>query len=113
SSGLDPFAWRIMMEEIRTFMDVNAERTVLVATHIMDEVRRLADVIIFLYKGRIVGIYEKDQLMDDWKTIWVSAAIDDLKNIPGVVAIEEARSIGGSAKLVTSDARGTDAELKR
>jgi len=110
SSGLDPFAWRIMMEEIRSFMDAG-DRTVFVATHIMEEVRRLADLIVFLYNGRIVGVYEKDRLMDDWKTMWIDEAADRARELPGVVAAEEGRS-GGSARIVTNDARRTEAELR-
>ncbi|HZG55750.1 ABC transporter ATP-binding protein [Paenibacillus sp.] len=109
SSGLDPFAWRIMMEEIHGFMD-GRDRAVVVATHIMEEVRRLADLIVFLYNGRIVGVYEKDQLLDDWKTIWTSDPADAVRQLPGVVAAEKVR--GGGARLVTSDARRTEAALR-
>ncbi|TLS51238.1 ABC transporter ATP-binding protein [Paenibacillus antri] len=111
SSGLDPFAWRIMMDEIRTFMD-GGDRTVFVATHIMEEVRRLADLIVFLYKGRIVGVYEKDRLMDDWKTMWIGDGADRVRTLPGVVAVEEGRGAGGGTRFVTSDARRAEAELR-
>ncbi len=110
SSGLDPFAWRIMMEEIRDYMDAG-DRTVFIATHIMEEVRRLADMIVFLYKGRIVGVYEKDRLMDDWKTMWVAEHAERLRELPGVAAVEEGRA-GGATKLVASDARRVEAELR-
>lgn len=109
SSGLDPFAWRIMMEEIRKFMD-EGERTAIIATHVMEEVRRLADVIVFLHGGRVLGVYEKDQLLDDWKTIWVSAPPEAVRNLPGVVALDAAGA--GTARLITRDARRTEAALR-
>jgi len=109
SSGLDPFAWRIMMEEIRRYMD-GGERTAIVATHVMEEVRRLADIIVFLYDGRILGVYEKDRLLEDWKTIWAVLPADEALLLPGVVAAE--RADGGAARIVTRDARRTESALR-
>lgn len=110
SSGLDPFAWRIMLEEIRRFMDTG-ERTTLIATHVMEEVRRLADLIVFLHRGRIVGVYEKDQLLEDWKTMWLNAPASSVRELPGVILAEDALG-GGRARVVTSDARRTEAGLR-
>jgi ABC-2 type transport system ATP-binding protein len=72
SAGLDPFAWKLMLEELGRYME-RGDRTLVIATHITEEVRRLADYILFLYRGRILGLYEKDTLFDRWKTIVVQA----------------------------------------
>jgi ABC-2 type transport system ATP-binding protein len=92
SSGLDPFAWRLLLEEISRYMQ-RGQRTVFMATHIMDEVRRLADYVVFLYHGKLLGFYEKDALIDGWKTIWVDRLPLDAVQIKGVVAIEHEQSI--------------------
>jgi len=109
SSGLDPFAWRIMMDEIQTFMQ-KGDRTAIIATHMMEEVRRLADLIVFMYDGRIVGIYEKDRLLEDWKTMWVRASADVLQGAAGVVFAEAGHD--GVTRLITNDAKATEAELR-
>lgn len=70
SSGLDPFAWQTMLDELRRYMETG-ERTLILATHMIDEVRRLADYILFMYRGRILGLYEKDALLDGWRTLAV------------------------------------------
>lgn len=109
SSGLDPFAWRIMMEEIQHYMS-EGDRTVLIATHVMEEVRRYADLIVFLHKGTIVGVYEKDRLLDDWKTMWVQAAAAQLAGIAGIRGMEEGRD--GLSRIVTNEAKRTEQELR-
>ncbi|CAM3682539.1 ABC transporter ATP-binding protein [Cohnella lubricantis] len=88
SSGLDPFAWQTMLAELRRFME-QGDRTIVIASHIPDEVKRLADYILFLHRGRPLGFYEKDALFDSWRTIVLSAqegasAESDLKRVPGV-----------------------------
>jgi len=68
SSGLDPFAWKTMLEEFRKYMEPG-DRTLVLATHILEEIKRLADYILFVYRGKVLGLYEKDRLLDDWRTI--------------------------------------------
>jgi len=96
SSGLDPLAWKKMIEQLQLYMEPG-DRTLILATHIMEEIRRLADYILFLYRGRILGIYEKDRLLDDWRTIIVqqSPAVGNskqelLQRTPGLQGITEA-----------------------
>ncbi|QGQ98844.1 ABC transporter ATP-binding protein [Paenibacillus psychroresistens] len=107
SSGLDPFAWRLMMEEMAHYMEAG-HRTVFMATHIMDEVRRLADYVVFLYHGKLLGFYEKDALLDGWKTIWVDRLPAASANIKGIVAVEQDSSI----KLISDSAQETLHSLK-
>jgi len=88
SSGLDPFAWKTMLDELQRFME-QGDRTLIIASHIADEVRRLADCILFLHRGKALGFYEKDQLFDSWRSITISpedesAAAASLKRAPGL-----------------------------
>jgi ABC-2 type transport system ATP-binding protein len=106
SSGLDPFAWRLMLEEVTRFMD-QGQRTIFMATHIMEEVRRLADYVVFLYQGKLLGYYEKDALLDGWKTIWVDRLPNNAKSMKGIVAVEQDQSI----KLISESPQETLAAL--
>lgn len=106
SSGLDPFAWRLMLEEVTRHME-EGQRTIFMATHIMDEVRRLADYVVFLYHGKLLGYYEKDALLDGWKTIWVDRLPDNAKSLKGIVAVEQDQSI----KLISESPQETVAVL--
>ncbi|WP_027085981.1 ATP-binding cassette domain-containing protein [Cohnella panacarvi] len=95
SSGLDPFAWRMMLDELQRYMD-SGERTLVIATHITEEVRRLADYILFLDRGRYLGLYERDRLLDGWRTLLVqhvgggSGSESALRRTPGLQGLTEA-----------------------
>ncbi|NQX48755.1 ABC transporter ATP-binding protein [Paenibacillus tritici] len=70
SSGLDPFAWKIMIETLQRYMDEH-EATIIISTHIVEEVRRLADYIVLMHQGQLLGMTEKDSLFGSWSEIWV------------------------------------------
>ncbi|MEK4192034.1 ABC transporter ATP-binding protein [Paenibacillus sp. FSL L8-0323] len=76
SSGLDPFAWKIMIETLRKYMDEN-NATIIISTHIVDEVRRLADYIVLMHRGELLGMAEKDSLFGAWTEVWVNAADEE------------------------------------
>jgi ABC-2 type transport system ATP-binding protein len=107
SSGLDPFAWRQMLDELHDFVKQDG-KAVLMATHIMDEVKRLADYVVFLYNGRQIGQFEKDALLDEWRLFWVQGAPARLGSLPGVVAVQE----GSPTQLLTRSPVETEAALK-
>ena len=101
TAGLDPFARREMLEDISHFMrdgahDDGDRRTVVFATHVMGEVRRIADYVAFLVDGEYLGLYEKDALLERWKTLWVDREPEG--DIPGVVEVE-----GESPTRIVSD----------
>ncbi|MBJ6360160.1 ATP-binding cassette domain-containing protein [Paenibacillus sp. GCM10012307] len=62
------------------------ERTVLMTTHAIEDIRQFADQILLLKNGRIEGPLEKDRLIQSWRRVWLSAdKLPDLSVIPGVV----------------------------
>lgn len=90
SSGLDPLAWKTMIDLLHRHMD-QGDRTILMTSHIIDEVKRLADFIVFMAQGRVLGFYEKDELFSSWFTYYVSGeGIDarDLADMPGQNGVE-------------------------
>ncbi|XID92600.1 ATP-binding cassette domain-containing protein [Paenibacillaceae bacterium WGS1546] len=95
SSGLDPFAWKTMLEEFRRYMEPG-DRTLILATHILEEIKRLADYILFIYRGKMLGLFEKDRLLDDWRTIVAQsspgspAGSEPLARAPGFQGVAEA-----------------------
>ena len=105
SSGLDPIAWKTMIDVIHRYME-RGDRTVLMASHIVDEVKRLADYIVFIIQGKVVGMYEKDTLLESWYVLYLDIGdqqLVDWKIIPG---FQSAESTGGSMfKVVTSEAQ--------
>lgn len=76
SSGLDPFAWKTMISTLRSYMD-KYNATVVISTHIVEEVRRLADYIVLMHQGRLLGMAEKDSLFGSWNEVWVNSADEE------------------------------------
>ncbi|MBW5445537.1 ATP-binding cassette domain-containing protein [Cohnella sp. CFH 77786] len=94
SSGLDPFIWKIWMEELQSYLE-NGDKTLLLATHVTEEVKRLADNVLFLHQGRCLGLYEKDLLFDAWRSLLVretspGADAGKLRGVPGFCQMESA-----------------------
>ncbi|CAM4310326.1 ABC transporter ATP-binding protein [Paenibacillus phoenicis] len=81
SSGLDPFAWKGMIDELRDFM-AGEDMTILIATHIVEEVKRLADYIALIHQGQVLGMAEKDQLFSSWKEIWIRSSDCSPSDLP-------------------------------
>jgi ABC-2 type transport system ATP-binding protein len=104
SAGIDPFARREMMDEISSYMKEDG-RTVLMATHSMDEVRRLCDYIVLIHDGTYIGMYEKDLLLEQWRTLWIDR--EPPASVSGVVRIDP----GTPVRIVTNNPVETEQEL--
>src|SRR5690606_10608755 len=104
SSGLDPLAWRSMIDLLHRYME-RGDRTILIATHIVEEVKRLADYIVFMVHGKVLGMYEKDELMTGWRQYYFTGTYGELSGklsgMPGLNGLEDA---GGVVRAVTSKA---------
>lgn len=87
SSGLDPFSWKQMLTELQLYMQ-QGDTTIIIATHIIDEIKKLADYIILMQKGQTLGMAEKDLLLDSWREIWYEGEIKPA-HLPGVLEWSE------------------------
>ncbi|MGF7046995.1 ABC-2 type transport system ATP-binding protein [Paenibacillus sp. DS2015] len=109
SSGLDPFAWKMMMDVLKDYM-MQGDTTILLSTHIVEEVRRLADYILLMHQGQVYGMLEKDSLMDNWKEIWVSSDADLVEDLPGV--IEWHQESKGVLRMITTECLNVERALQ-
>jgi ABC-2 type transport system ATP-binding protein len=111
TAGVDPLARRAMLEEISRAVgnDDDGGRSVLFATHAVEEVRRLADYVVFMADGRFLGLHEKDALLENWKAIWVERAPKDPAEVPGLASI----SGDAPARLVSRSPKETREALDR
>ena len=64
-------------------------RTIVFATHVIEEVRRVADYAVFHFDGVFLGLHEKDALLEQRKTLWVDR--EPVGDVPGVVSRVGAR----------------------
>jgi ABC-2 type transport system ATP-binding protein len=107
SSGLDPIAWKTMIDMMHRYME-SGERTVIMASHIVDEVRRLADYIVFVIDGRVLGMFEKDALLESWYSLLVDVEgkTIDWTQLPGLY--REEHTGGSMYRLVTAEAANAE-----
>ncbi|MDF2939159.1 MAG: transporter ATP-binding protein, partial [Paenibacillaceae bacterium] len=108
SAGLDPFAWKMMLEDLSAFMS-SGDRTILMATHIVEEIRRLGDYLLFLEDGKVHGPFEKDSLAESWRTLWINELPQAAEALPGVAAVEK----GAAARVVSRSPQETRAALEK
>ncbi|CAN5893348.1 ABC transporter ATP-binding protein [soil metagenome] len=104
TDGVDPFARREMLEEISTHVQ-DGERTVVFATHVMEEVRRIADYVAFLVDGNFLGLFEKDTLLEQWRSFWVDVRPE--AGTPGIVQTES----GNPVRIVSDSPAETESAL--
>ena len=68
TSGLDPVIRREVIDFLKTFTD-DKDKTVILSSHITDDISRIADYITYMINGRIVMTESKDELLSNWKKI--------------------------------------------
>jgi ABC-2 type transport system ATP-binding protein len=68
TSGLDPIIRREVIDFLKTFT-ADEDKTVILSSHITDDIARIADYITYMIDGRIVMTKSKDELISGWKKI--------------------------------------------
>ncbi|ALC80668.1 MULTISPECIES: ATP-binding cassette domain-containing protein [Bacillus] len=87
-AGLDFESQTALDQEIVNYMERGEGQTILFSTHSGDEMKRVADYILLIEEGKMLGFYEKDQLQESWKRIWISQPIHSNEPTPGIVRVE-------------------------
>jgi ABC-2 type transport system ATP-binding protein len=113
AEGVDPIARTQMLDDVERFAESGGyggahsgaheegERTVVFATHVLDDVKQVADHVVLLADGEFLGFHKKDSLIDGWKNIWVDR--EPGGDVPGVVEIDGGRP----TRLVTDSPHET------
>jgi ABC-2 type transport system ATP-binding protein len=68
TAGLDPVIRREVLELLRK-KSKDEGKSVIISSHITDDIMRTADLVAFLIEGKIVLTSEKDELLSNWKRI--------------------------------------------
>jgi ABC-2 type transport system ATP-binding protein len=106
TAGLDPVVRTEVFDVLGTMME-NGAMTVFYSTHILDDLHRLADDLVFLERGRVRLHVAKDDLVDSWRRVRFHFG-GDLPDLPGAV---QHSCQGRVHELVTTDCGRTVAEL--
>lgn len=103
TNGLD-IASRNRLKEMLVEDAEIMDRTVVLSTHSVEDIRQFADCILLLRNGALEGPYEKDALIASWRRLWLSGEpLPRLADIPGAVDWSESPF----PQLVTCDRTAT------
>lgn len=108
TAGLDPVVRAEVFDLLWEMME-GEEMTVLYSTHIVDDLHRLAEELIFLRAGRTILHEHKDDLVDRWRRIVVRHD-GELPTLPGEV---HRIGRGQETELVSATGEDTLDELRR
>jgi len=107
TSGLDPAQ---LVNIRKLILDLAADRTVVLSTHVLPEVERLCSRVILIHEGRLVGDGTIEELAEDvgagpWLELVVSGAPDDISAaLASVDAVDSVRRLSRETYRITGDA---------
>lgn len=85
TSGLDPIIRDDVLDMLIDFVQ-DESHSVLVSSHIISDLEKVADYITFLHKGKVIFSHEKDDLVDNYGIVSCGAAIFDTLNKTEIIA---------------------------
>jgi len=87
TSGLDPIIRREVIDFLKFFTE-ESDKTVILSSHITDDISRIADYITYMINGKIVMTESKDALLSDWKKIHFTPASLDKSVVDKLESVE-------------------------
>jgi len=107
TAGLDPVVRLEVLDELMEVIQ-DEERAIFYSTHILADIKRLVDDLVFLDQGRIILRSAKDDLVEKWRTITFYSD----RTIGAVDAAVQIRHEGRAHQVISSDHEATLAHLR-
>lgn len=85
TSGLDPIIRDDVLDMLIDFVQ-DESHSVLVSSHIISDLEKVADYITFLHKGKVIFSHEKDDLVDNYGIVSCGTAIFDTLDKTEIIA---------------------------
>jgi ABC-2 type transport system ATP-binding protein len=89
TAGLDPLVRAEVLDMLWELQE-DGEHAIFYSTHVLSDIERLADELVFLSDGRILQRSAKDDLVESWRRISFRLAVDNL-SLPGVIDHRQVR----------------------
>lgn len=92
----------LILDEPTNFMDIPSKkllidllvdwmepgnRSIIIASHQIDDIRKLSDYLFVLHNGEVIGNFEKEELMEHYARYWLAGAVPETP-IPGAISRE-------------------------
>jgi len=107
TGGLDPVVRAEVLDVLWEVLE-DGEHAIFYSTHVLSDISRLADELVFLREGRVLLRSPKDHLTEHWRRISFRLAEEDVT----VVAAVEYRRVRAEHQVVSADAEATLAQLR-
>jgi len=106
TSGLDPVVRSEMLDVLWEIME-RGEQTILYSTHILSDINRIADELIFLIDGKVAVRCGKDDLIEKWRRLSFAVSGTTLQ-LDGLISD---RQENGRHIVITADFEKTERQL--
>lgn len=84
TAHLDIPSKKILIDLLVDWMEVE-ERAIIIASHQVEDIRKLSDYLFVLHNGHMIGKFEKEELTERYQRYWIND-VHTLAEIPGEVA---------------------------
>lgn len=102
TSFLDIPAKKVLIDLLIEWMERD-ERSIVFASHQADDIQKIADYITVIKNGHLIGNYEKEQLANMYKQIWIKDELPG-ERLPGEIWRD-------SQSIITNNIDETEASL--
>lgn len=107
TSGLDPLVRSEVLEVLWEMLE-DGETAILYSTHVLSDISRLADELVFLHRGQILLRSEKEALSDSWRTMSFRLRADDI----ALVKVVDHKRSGVEHQVISADHESTLQQLR-
>lgn len=83
TSFMDIPSKKILIDLLVDWME-QGNRAIIIASHQAEDIRKLADYLVILNNGHMLGTFEKEELTEDYKRYWINDKLP-IRAIPGEV----------------------------
>lgn len=84
TAHLDIPSKKILIDLLVDWMEVE-ERAIIIASHQVEDIRKLSDFLFVLHDGNMLGNFEMEELTETYKRFWLSHTIQ-VDKVPGEIA---------------------------
>ena len=108
TSGLDPVVRDEVVEMFNEFTR-DESHSILMSSHIVTDLEKLCDYIVFLHKGKLLLCEEKDLLLEEYGLVHCS--IDEFQTIPSNAVKYKKENVYGVEAMVLRNAVPSDIRI--
>ncbi|MDA8020274.1 MAG: ABC transporter ATP-binding protein [Thermoanaerobaculia bacterium] len=109
TNGLDPVVRSEVLDVLWEYME-HGDKAILYSTHVLSDISRLADELVFLRDGHLVRRTTKDALTEGWRRFSFRWS-DESHELPAIRGGHRQRSSAADHEVISSDHEETQAHL--